>query len=169
MFRKFRPDFTFGSYKEITPHFLHENGINVLLIDIDNTLAPYEQKHSDEDHAEWFGALRDAGIRVALISNNKRERVEHFNRSLRLPAYPESGKPRRKYMRAALAELEADASESAILGDQLFTDAYAGKRLGMRAIIVPPIRDKKTPFFRIKRALERGIMRGNRSKKGGRR
>ena len=166
MFRKFRPDFTFNTYKEVTPGFLRENGINVLLLDIDNTLAPYEQEHSDEDHAEWFGNLRDAGIRVALISNNKRERVERFNRSLRLPAYPESGKPRRKYMRAALAELEADASESAILGDQLFTDAYAGKRLGMRAIIVPPIRDKKTPFFRIKRALERGIMHGHGKKKG---
>ena len=68
-------------------------------------------------------------------------------------------------MRAALAELNADVSESAILGDQLFTDAYAGKRLGMRAIIVPPIRDKKNPFFRVKRALERGIMRGHGKRK----
>ena len=101
-----------------------------------------------------------------IARRTKRERVERFNRSLRLPAYPESGKPRRKYMRAALAELEADASESAILGDQLFTDAYAGKRLGMRAIIFPLIRVKKTPFFRIKRALERGIMHGHGKKKG---
>ena len=45
------------------------------------------------------------------------------------------------------------------------TEAYAGKRLGMRAIIVPPIRDKKTPFFRVKRALERGIMRGHGKRK----
>ena len=165
VFRKFRPDFTFNSYNEVTAQFLRENGINVLLIDIDNTLAPYEQEISDEAHAEWFDKLRKAGIRVALISNNKRERVERFNRSLKLPAYPESGKPRRKYMRAALAELNADVSESAILGDQLFTDAYAGKRLGMRAIIVPPIRDKKTPFFRVKRALERGIMRGHGKRK----
>lgn len=167
MFRKFRPDFTFNTYNEITAEFLRENGINVLLIDIDNTLAPYEQEHSDDAHAEWFGSLRDAGIRVALISNNKRERVERFNHSLKLPAYPESGKPRRKYMRAALAELNADVSESAILGDQLFTDAYAGKRLGMRAIIVPPIKDKKTPFFRIKRTLERGIMHGHNKKNSG--
>ena len=59
----------------------------------------------------------------------------------------------------ALAALGADASRAAMLGDQLFTDAYAGKRMGMRALIVPPIKDKTTLFFRFKRALEKPIMK----------
>ena len=45
------------------------------------------------------------------------------------------------------------------MGDQLFTDVLAGKNLGMRAYTVPPIRDKRDPFTRFKRLLERPLMR----------
>lgn len=159
MFRKLKPDYTFNAYFEVTPDFLRREGIRALLIDIDNTLAPYEQDEPDERLTDWLGVLAGDGVRIALISNNCRERVRIFNRSLGLPAYPESGKPRKKYLRAAIAELNASVRECAVLGDQLFTDAYAGKRLGMRAIIVPPINDKKTVFFRFKRSMEKPIMR----------
>ena len=51
------------------------------------------------------------------------------------------------------------AKEAAILGDQLLTDALAGNRMGMRVLIVPPIKDKTTLFFRFKRLCERPIIR----------
>lgn len=159
MFKKFKPDFTFGAYYEVTPEFLCENGIRALLIDIDNTLAPYEQIEPDERLVAWFAGLEEHGIKAALISNNNAERVETFNRSLGLLAYADCGKPSRKYLRQALEELEVPQTECAIMGDQLFTDAYAGKRLGIRAIIVPPIKDKKTVLFRVKRTMEKPIMR----------
>ena len=41
------------------------------------------------------------------------------------------------------------------LGDQLLTDTLAVHRLDMISIIVPPIKDKKTLFFRFKRLLEK--------------
>ena len=49
-----------------------------------------------------------------------------------------------------------------MLGDQLLTDALAAHLLGLRAIIVPPIRDKKTAFVRFKRYLERPYIRAYR-------
>ena len=159
MFNKFKPDFTFGAYFEVTPKFLSENGIRALLIDIDNTLAPYEQSEPDEKLIEWFAELKRNGIASALISNNHADRVELFNRKLGLVAYSDCGKPSRRYLLRALEKLGASVNESAVMGDQLFTDAYAGKRLGMKAIIVPPIKDKKTVFFRFKRTLEKPIMR----------
>ncbi|HPU18295.1 MAG TPA: HAD hydrolase-like protein, partial [Bacillota bacterium] len=48
---------------------------------------------------------------------------------------------------------------TAVLGDQLFTDVMAAKRLGIRAIVVTPIKDKKSLLFRIKRACERPLLR----------
>ncbi len=158
MFSKFKPDYTFGAYHEITPEWLLSIGVSALLIDIDNTLAPYEQAEPDERIAAWFESLSQNGIRAALISNNHAERVERFNASLGLLAYPDSKKPSRKTLLRAMAELGTSPDVCAVLGDQLFTDAYAGKRLGLRAIIVPPIKDKKTLFFRVKRALEKPIM-----------
>ena len=159
MFDKLKPDFTFGSYVEVTPEFLAEQGIKALLIDIDNTLAPYEQAEPDEKLFAWFSSLEKSGIKAALISNNKAERVGLFNKDLRLPAYPNAHKPCKKTLLVALGELGTDTESTAVMGDQLFTDAYGGKHVGMRAIIVPPIKDKKTLFFRFKRALEKPIMK----------
>lgn len=149
------PDYMFASYREITPAFLQSIGIRALLIDIDNTLAPYEQAEPDEKILAWFEALRASGIVAALVSNNHAARVELFNRSLGLPAYADSKKPSRKTLEKAMTALGVSHEETAMLGDQLLTDCYAGKHVGLRALIVPPIKDKTNLFFRFKRLCER--------------
>lgn len=149
------PDEMFRSFDEITPAHLKEMGVIAVLSDIDNTLAPYEQDEPDERILAWVQSLHDAGIRIALISNNDRERVELFNRTLGLPAYWKSGKPFKKNLIRAMAEMGSDKTNTVMLGDQLLTDALAGKHVGLRALIVPPIRDKRNLFFRFKRLCER--------------
>ena len=153
------PNYMFGSYREITPTFLREKGIRYLLVDIDNTLAPYEQAEPDDDLRTWLASLRDDGVKLALVSNNDRERVERFNSTLGLDAYPKSGKPGKKTLLLAMKNMGAELGNTAVLGDQLLTDACAGQRLGLPAIIVPPIRDKRNLFFRFKRLLERPFSR----------
>ncbi len=153
------PDRMFENYRAVTPEFLAEQGVRALLIDIDNTLAPYEQPDRDEQHDAWFASLAAADVGCALISNNGEERVRCFAEGLGIPAYPDYGKPSRKYLRIALAELGVSPSEAAILGDQIFTDCLSARRMGMKAFIVPPIKDKRTLFFRAKRALEVPIIR----------
>lgn len=153
------PDYMFGSFDEITPDFLISHGIDALLIDIDNTLAPYEQAEPDGKILSWFASLKENGIRAALISNNHPPRVELFNRSLGLPAYPDSKKPSSRSLIAAMREMGTDPTNTAGLGDQLLTDTLSVHRLDMISIIVPPIKDKKTPFFKFKRLLERPYIR----------
>ena len=159
MKHRMTPDFMFGHYWEITPEFLLQNGIRALLIDIDNTLAPYEMPDPDERIVEWFATLAKNGISAALVSNNHAPRVERFNQTLGLLAYPDSGKPGKKNLLLAMKTLGVSTAETAVLGDQLLTDCYAGKRLGLRALIVPPIKDKTNLFFRFKRLLERRYIR----------
>ena len=154
-----QPDAYFARFTDITPAFLADRGITALLIDIDNTLAPYEEPDPRPETAAWFAALADAGIAAALISNNDAARVERFNATLSLPAYPDAHKPLPATARKALAALGADPSHAASLGDQIFTDVACARLCGMQAILVPPIRDKRTLFWRIKRALERPILR----------
>ncbi|MBP3370595.1 MAG: YqeG family HAD IIIA-type phosphatase [Clostridia bacterium] len=163
------PDYVFDTYRDVRPEFLTSLGIRALLIDIDNTLAPYEQDLPDENIIKWFEELKAAGISSALISNNHPPRVELFNSLLGLRAYADSGKPGSKTLIRAMNDMGVDASVTAGLGDQLLTDTLAVHRLGMISIIVPPIKDKRTLFFRFKRWLERPFMRKYRkaeSKKG---
>ena len=49
-----RPDYMFRTYDEISPDFLREIGVRVVLADIDNTLAPYEQPEPDERIRTWI-------------------------------------------------------------------------------------------------------------------
>ena len=153
------PDYLFDTFEGVTPAFLRELGIGALLIDIDNTLAPYEQDEPDERIRAWFDELQANGIKAALISNNHPPRVELFNRSLGLPAYPDSGKPKSRSLLAAMAAMGSTPENTAGLGDQLLTDTLAVHRLDMISIIVPPIKDKTTPFFRFKRWLEKPYIR----------
>ena len=153
------PEYVFENYLYVRPEFLTSLGIRALLIDIDNTLAPYEQPEPDDRIRAWFKALQDNGIRAALVSNNHRPRVEQFNRTLGLTAFWDSGKPKKKTLLLAMKTLGVSKDETAMLGDQLLTDAYAGKHIGLVAIIVPPIKDKTNLFFRFKRLLERPYIR----------
>ena len=153
------PDYMFGTFAEVTPEFLQSIGVRALLIDIDNTLAPYEEPDPNERVLAWFAELEKNGIKAALVSNNHAPRVERFNKPLGLIAYPDSGKPFRGTLERAMKELGVNHAETAILGDQILTDCFAGKHIGLRAIIVPPIKDKTNLFFRFKRLLERPFIR----------
>lgn len=148
------PDYIFSKFDDITPEFLCSHGIKALLIDIDNTLAPYEVAEPDERIKDWFLLLRKNNISATLVSNNEKERVELFNKELGLPYYYKSGKPFAKNLKKAMAAMGSDTSNTAMLGDQLLTDAAAGKHIGLTTLIVPPINDKNNAFFRAKRALE---------------
>ena len=149
------PDRIVERYSSVTPEFLAASGIRGLICDIDNTLAPYEALDPPPDVVHWCEAMRAAGIRIAFVSNNDETRVARFNRPFGFPAFPRSGKPRTGALRRAMAAMGTDVTSTASLGDQLLTDAAAARRLGMLTIIVPPIRDKKTLFFRLKRWIER--------------
>lgn len=160
------PDYMFRTFDEITPAFLRGLGVRAILADIDNTLAPYEQDEPDDRIKDWIAALADAGIGIAFVSNNNRERVELFNRTLGVPAYAKSGKPFKKNLVKAMTDLGGTLDTTVMLGDQLLTDALAGHNLGVKCLIVPPIRDKKNAFFRFKRWLEKPTVKKYKKKNG---
>ncbi len=153
------PDQLFGSYRELTPDYLKQCGIDVLIMDIDNTLAPYEQPEPDQAIKSWLSDMQAAGIGLAFVSNNDWARVELFNQTIGIPAFAKSGKPFGKRLVQVIGMYGSDKSRAAILGDQLLTDVFAGKHIGIKAFLVPPIKDKTTAFWRIKRTLEKPVIR----------
>lgn len=153
------PDKIFASFEELTVDFLKENGISALILDVDNTLIPYEEKVPSPAVVEWIAALTEAGVKLSFVTNNHKGRLLVFNESLRLPAFANSFKPFLKNIRAAMRAMGSDTSNTANLGDQIFTDTWAGKRMGIRTFLVPPIRDKRDPFTRLKRLLEKPVLR----------
>ncbi len=156
--RYLRPDFIFGTFREVTSDFCRENGIKYIISDIDNTLVTYDDPEPTPDVRDWISALFEAGVRVSFVSNNEHERVEIFNAPLGVPAVAKGGKPLTGGLKAVSEMLGADKPSTVLLGDQLLTDVCAAKRFGIRAIAVPPIKDKRSLFFRAKRAIEKPFM-----------
>ena len=159
MFDNFLPDFIFEKFDDVTPEFLGAQNIEFLLIDIDNTLAPYEEPLPNERVKSWFRSLEENGIKSVLVSNNHGDRVELFNRELGLLAFADCKKPSPRRLRRYADAIGAVNERTAALGDQIFTDVWGAKKMGARAILVPPIRDKKTLFFRAKRLLEKPFIK----------
>ena len=157
--RYFLPDLYLDDIYQISPEALRERGIRAVLLDIDNTLVTYDDPKPTPAVLSWLAALKEHGIEAAFISNNHRERVECFNEELQLFATWDSRKPSGKCYRAAMAHLGTDERTTAVIGDQVFTDVWSAKRLGLYCILVKPIKDKTSLFFRSKRLLEKPILR----------
>ena len=138
--------------------YLLARGKRYLMCDIDNTLVTYDDPEPTERLLLWLAELADAGITVGFISNNTAERVERFNRSLGYRAYPDAHKPLTGAMKQFLAEIGCKKEEVAHVGDQIFTDVCMAHACGITALLLPPIKDKKTFFFRFKRVLEKPFL-----------
>ena len=159
------PDWVFNAFYEVTPDFLKENNIKALLCDVDNTLSPYEHPTPSEKVRSWIEGMRENGIKIALVSNNHEDRITKYNEEMNLVAFYDAKKPSRKAYYKAAEELSVAIFDCAVLGDQLLTDCWSARRLGIKAIIVPPINDKKDLFHRFKRLIEVPFMCAYRARK----
>lgn len=153
------PDLILDSFDALTVEFLKEKDIRFLILDVDNTLIPYEETEPRPSVRAWLDSLKAAGISVAFVTNNHRPRLLAFNETLGYPAFANSAKPFRRNMKRAMRAMGADPAHTANMGDQIFTDVWAGRRMKLFTVLVPPIKDKRDPFTRFKRWLEKPYKR----------
>jgi len=151
------PEYKFEKFNEVTAEFLVSLGIKGVLLDIDNTLEPYEHALPGDHVILWLNSLAEVGIKTAIVSNNNRERVDTFNQEIGMPGYAKAGKPFKKKLLSAMADIDTDKTNTAFIGDQILTDVFAAHNAGIIAILVPPINDKRDLFTRFKRLLERPV------------
>jgi len=136
-----------------------EAGIKALILDIDNTLVTYDDPKPTESVAAWLNAMHAAGVQTAFVSNNHAPRVESFCEGLGCYYHANAKKPSRKYLRKAMEHMGTTVDNTACVGDQLFTDVWAGNRCGIRAFLVPPIKDLNIFSMRLKRCLEKPFIK----------
>lgn len=155
----FVPEYYFKTFDEASAEFLSKLNIKAVLLDIDNTLEPYENPIPSPHVLAWLDSLKAQGIRTAIVSNNGKERVELFNKEIGMPAYYKAKKPFKKNLLLALKDLNVNPSEAVFIGDQVFTDVWAAHNAGLSAILVPPIKDKRDLLTRFKRLLEKPVLK----------
>ena len=153
-----RPDFCAPRLADVPLTAL--GGARVLLLDADNTLAPWRGAVPDPAAARWVESAKAAGFRLCIASNSDAERLRPLEEALGIPAFPRAGKPLPSGLRRIAREMGAAPDACALIGDQLLTDVFAARLAGMRAVLLEPL-DPSREFTgtRVNRVLERILLR----------
>lgn len=157
--RLLRPRLRVPSIYEIDLGRLVEQGIRALIVDLDNTLVAWNQMGIPADLAGWIGSARRHGLGLCIVSNNVGARVKGFADQIAVESIAGAAKPRTRGFRRAMQRLGTGAAQTAVVGDQLFTDIVGGNRVGCYTILVSPINQAEWGFTRLMRRLERWILR----------
>ena len=128
------PDLYISSVYELPLEELKKKGIRGLVFDIDNTIAPYDVAEPDDSIIKFFAMLKKQGFHKA-------------------------GKPGIKKLRKAISAMKLTELETAMIGDQVFTDMWCGHNAGLYCIMTAPICDRDQFVTKIKRGLERQVMK----------
>ncbi len=153
------PDFYFPRITDIPVEFFLKNGIEGVALDIDNTLAEDGAPDVPAQVRDWIEEVRQAGIEMVIVSNNRKIRVSPFAKDAGLPFLYEVGKPSTKKRHEVLAILGVRPKAVAMVGDQIFTDILFAKRCGFRSVLLDPIGPDRHNGAWIKRLLERPILK----------
>lgn len=154
----FRPTYALRSVLEITPLMLEETGIKALILDLDNTLTTHNNPRPADGVCEWLDSMRNAGIKLLIVSNNHAPRVTPFAEMLGLEFIPEGAKPLPVGFNKAIKKLGLSRKEICAVGDQIFTDIMGANLAGIKSVFVYPMEFEDSVFFKIKRAVERPFL-----------
>lgn len=138
----FHADKKFERFEDVTPEILKEAKIKLLLCDLDNTLRLHSEKEPADELADWVEEIKNAGIKIVVISNNGRKKMmQKFCEPLGIDCVWWAKKPVSTKLTAKMEELNIKPDETVMLGDKWSTDVLAAKFAKVRAWKVEHRRD----------------------------
>lgn len=149
----FLPKFLFPKLTDITPEFLHRQGLNLLLMDFDNTMLPYTSDVPNQALLNWLTEMQAAGIQLCIVSNSKKPRVPAFSSKYGVDCVTRAKKPFTKGIREALRRYDASKSGTALVGDQTFTDTLGANLAGITSLQVRSIHNH-TVWLKLRHVFE---------------
>ena len=153
------PLIRFKSIVDITVKDLDGLNIKGIALDVDNTLAHDGKPEPFDGVLKWLRMVQDAGIKMIVVSNNSAKRVTPFAEALNLPFVSRAKKPLPVGFIKAARRMDIKCSETAAIGDQIFTDILGANLCGMKSVLVDPRKLETQWLFRIKRYFERPVLR----------
>ena len=149
----FLPGMMTPELTDLTSEFLLEHGIRLLMMDFDNTIVPYTTDVPTEKMRAWLEAMNASPVKIAIVSNSKNDRLIRFCETYHLDYIMRAHKPKPQGLRQCMARFGFAPEQSAIVGDQIFTDTLAGNLAGVTPILVKAI-DNHTFWLKARHVLE---------------
>jgi len=133
------PQYVFRDITDVSTEFLEQQGIKFLMLDLDNTLAAYDEHVLSDNIVTWLADIRNSGIELFIISNSTRKnRVGPLCDSVGIKYIMQAFKPSPKTLLDAMESEGFSRDVSALAGDQIVTDGIAANRAGVLSIVIKP-------------------------------
>ena len=152
-----KPDIKFRGITDITVEALDKYNIKALLLDVDNTMSTHHGTILTDGLLEWIAKMQQNGIKLMVLSNSKRFRIEPFAARIGLPFISLGCKPLPTGFLRGVKALGEKRKNVAIVGDQIFTDILGGNAVGIKTILLTPIKLEDGWSFKVRRNLEKKI------------
>ena len=151
----FRASHVAANIYQLPGEALQRRGIRLLLAALDTPLLPSGVPLPDEKLKAWRDDLPAHGFPLFVLSNNRHaQRPSTFANGLEVPYIGHAGKPKTPSFFKAMEQMGVTPQETAIVGDQVFTDVLGGNRAGVTTILVKPIRLAGNPGRYLRYAVE---------------
>ena len=124
---------------DLTPEFLRRKGVQLLMLDFDNTIVPYTTNEPTERMAAWLREMAQSDIRLCVVSNSKRDRVKIFCAQYGIDCITHAKKPFSKGIKECLARYHMRPENCALVGDQIYTDTLGANCAGVQSVLVKAI------------------------------
>ena len=138
---------------DLTPELLKSHGIQLLMMDFDNTIVPYTTDIPQPLMEQWLMDMAECEIPICVVSNSKRDRVKRFCSHYGIDCITHAKKPFTKGIRECLAKYGVDPSNAALVGDQIFTDTFGANNAGCLPILVRAI-DNHNIWLKLRHVAE---------------
>ncbi len=135
----FLPDHIFPKITDISPDFLRQRGLSLLLADFDNTMLPYTTDTPPQELLDWIETIKAAGITLCIVSNSRKPRVPRFCERYDVACVTGAKKPGTRGVREAMQRFGTEKKHTALVGDQIYTDVLCAKLSGVTALAVKSI------------------------------
>ena len=133
------PTIITDSVTDLNPEFLRQRGIELLMLDFDNTIVPYTTNEPTRKMARWLRDMAASDIQIYVVSNSKKDRVKRFCQSYGIDCITHAKKPFSNGIVRCLQRYGLQPQQCALAGDQIYTDVMGARSCGLQAILVTAI------------------------------
>ena len=138
---------------DLTPELLKDHGIELLMMDFDNTIVPYTTDIPQPLMEQWLMDMAECEIPICVVSNSKKDRVKIFCSHYGIDCITHAKKPFTKGIRECLAKYGVEPDCAALVGDQIFTDTFGANNAGCLPILVRAI-DNHNIWLKLRHVAE---------------
>lgn len=143
----------YPSLTAVSPEALLSRGIRLLMLDFDNTIVPYTTDEPADEMLQWLTRAQASELSLCVVSNSRNDRVVRFCAKYGIDCITHAAKPFSRGIRRCLKKNGLRAAETALVGDQIYTDVLGANCAGVISILIPAINNHNI-WLKLRHVLE---------------